>query len=222
MNQSSASGVPDPEYIKRFELAPLPKLHCGNNDCDNGLHCFRFYDKQRRSHPQGSCNECGARLVDWERAHSCNLGEANKKFEDMRHEWIRHYYWHVAFDPEALRKAQMRGRKKMLEMLRSRIIKGVRELNPFDGRGVRWTGDVINYARHATATCCRRCIAYWHGIPIQTRLTTKQVDYLFALGARYIVERMPELGDSPDPTKRKKPSRQRPLASPNKGRKWRP
>lgn len=217
--QRQNSTAPDPEYVERFGLKALPKLGCGNVDCDNGLHCFRYYEQQKRVHPIGSCNACGERLVNWQRAHHCDVVEIDAKFNDMKHEWIRHYYWHVNIDAEALRLAAFRGRRKTLERLEQRLRKDVTEKRLFDGQGVAWKGDIVCYARHATATCCRRCIAYWHGIPTDHVLTESEIRYLFALSERYIRERVPDLAEDPDPTRRKRATGRRQAT---KGRKWRP
>ena len=34
-----------------------------------------------------------------------------------------------------------------------------------DGRQTPWRGHPVFIAQHATATCCRSCLAKWHGIP---------------------------------------------------------
>ncbi|OHV08182.1 DUF4186 domain-containing protein [Kushneria phosphatilytica] len=35
---------------------------------------------------------------------------------------------------------------------------------PHDGRQTPWRGHPVFVAQHATATCCRSCLARWHGI----------------------------------------------------------
>jgi len=62
------------------------------------------------------------------------------------------------------------------------------------------------YAQHATATCCRTCLEYWHGIPKGRALSAEELNYLAELVCRYIEDRIPELteeGESIPPLKKK-------------------
>jgi hypothetical protein len=47
-------------------------------------------------------------------------------------------------------------------------------------------GHPIFVAQHATATCCRGCLAKWHRIPQGQPLTPKQIDYIVAVLARWL------------------------------------
>jgi len=47
-----------------------------------------------------------------------------------------------------------------------------------DGRQTPWKGHPVFVAQHATATCCRGCLAAWHGIPRGVALTPAQQDYV--------------------------------------------
>lgn len=50
---------------------------------------------------------------------------------------------------------------------------------PFkDGRQTPWKGHPVFVAQHATATCCRRCLAAWHGIPRGVTLSPAQQQYV--------------------------------------------
>ncbi|KAB5608785.1 DUF4186 domain-containing protein [Bifidobacterium jacchi] len=69
------------------------------------------------------------------------------------------------------------------EMLRSRV----GEAQPRnDGRQTPWKGHPVFTAQHATATCCRGCIAKWHGIAKGRELTDDEVDRLAALVMAWI------------------------------------
>ena len=59
------------------------------------------------------------------------------------------------------------------------------------------SGNSLYDAQHATASCCRTCMGYWHGIPKDRDLTDAEIDYLGALVTRYLDERLPELEDEP-------------------------
>ena len=43
-------------------------------------------------------------------------------------------------------------------------------------------------AQHATATCCRGCLAKWHHIPKERALTAEEVDYVVTVIERWISE----------------------------------
>lgn len=69
------------------------------------------------------------------------------------------------------------------EMLRSRV----GAANPErDGRQTPWRGHPVFTAQHATATCCRSCIAKWHHIPKGRALTDAEIDQLAALVMAWI------------------------------------
>ncbi len=52
---------------------------------------------------------------------------------------------------------------------------------PNDGRQTPWRGHPVFIAQHATATCCRRCLEKWHGIPRLRPLTAAESDFIVTL-----------------------------------------
>jgi hypothetical protein len=65
---------------------------------------------------------------------------------------------------------------------------------PFmDGRQTPTKGNIIFYAQHSLACCCRKCMEYWHDIPQGTELTDEQIEYFTQLVMMYVDERMPDL-----------------------------
>ena len=54
-------------------------------------------------------------------------------------------------------------------------------------------GTIVHWARHATACCCRRCMAYWHIVPL-THLVRSDIGYFGQLITLYIKHRLPDLG----------------------------
>jgi hypothetical protein len=75
--------------------------------------------------------------------------------------------------------------------------------HPRQGRQTPFTTDnPIHYAQHATATCCRRCLEEWHGIPPNTVLSPQTLEYLTALATRFLDYRLPDLADHPIPVAR--------------------
>lgn len=175
----------------RPKLEPL-KLSCTKADCESGLHCFRE-SKRRAKHPSGSCQSCGATLVDWERVRKLDLYDVAHTFDSLKKEWIRHHYWHEEIDQRARNYALRKGRLGIVPAAEQRIRKSVGGKSSREGRQTPWAGNILYYAQHATACCCRRCIEYWHGIPKDQQLTDEQVNYFTELCLRYVYERMPDL-----------------------------
>jgi len=47
-----------------------------------------------------------------------------------------------------------------------------------DGKQTPMRNHPVFVAQHATATCCRKCLAKWHNIPAGQPLTDPQIDYI--------------------------------------------
>jgi hypothetical protein len=50
-----------------------------------------------------------------------------------------------------------------------------------DGKQAPYRGHPVFVAQHATATCCRTCLARWHHIPAGTALTADEQRYVVAV-----------------------------------------
>jgi len=57
-----------------------------------------------------------------------------------------------------------------------------------DGKQTPMRGHPVFIAQHATATCCRGCIAKWHHIPTARPLTDQEQAYLVDVIRRWIEE----------------------------------
>lgn len=73
--------------------------------------------------------------------------------------------------------------EKGMEVMESHARDFVRQrlsaANPVhDGKQTPMRGHPVFVAQHATATCCRGCIAKWHRIPAGRELTARQQDYI--------------------------------------------
>ena len=55
-----------------------------------------------------------------------------------------------------------------------------------DGRQTPMRGHPIFVAQHATATCCRGCLAKWHRIPEGRPLIPEEIDYILGVLARWL------------------------------------
>jgi Domain of unknown function (DUF4186) len=56
-----------------------------------------------------------------------------------------------------------------------------------DGRQTPYRGHPVFVAQHATATCCRTCLARWHGIPAGHPLDEAECGYVVEAICRWIV-----------------------------------
>jgi hypothetical protein len=173
--------------------APL-KISCTMSDCGNNLHCFRATRQMKKQDKVGACRQCGERLVDWPRVHLRELSDAANTFSETKKELIRHHFWHKEIDQQVLKRAMKLGLKGLEEHARHRLEKYVAPKEyAWDGRQTPFEGDVVFFAQHATACCCRKCIEYWHGIPQGRELTSAETGYFTELLMRYIRERLPNL-----------------------------
>ena len=55
-----------------------------------------------------------------------------------------------------------------------------------DGKQTPMKGHPFFIAQHATATCCRGCLAKWHGIPKGKELTFEECEYILRVAIAWI------------------------------------
>ena len=60
-----------------------------------------------------------------------------------------------------------------------------------DGKQTPFRGHPVFIAQHATATCCRGCLAKWHGIARGQALTPSQQAHVVATIARWLETQAP-------------------------------
>lgn len=177
-----------------------PKLGitCTSTDCDNPAHpthCF----KPKRGQPgaPGTCRECGADLIDWPRVHERNLADVASTFSALENETFRAHMMHVDVPDRVRELALRRGSDELHDRTRRAVRSALhkrRSENPYDGRQTpRETSDdarIQHYAQHATATCCRQCVSYWHGIDAEADVTDEQLEYLTGLAWEFVRQRL--------------------------------
>jgi hypothetical protein len=178
---------------------PIP-ITCTSANCAAGLHCFRATTEMVQQNRTGVCRECGASLVDWPRVYQCNLSDVQYTFKALKYECIRHHFWHKPLTQRAINHAKRKGKRQLREHVRDHLSKAVGPAAPFRD-GYQTTMDdqatsAVPYGQHATATCCRKCIEYWHGIPQGADLTLTQLKYCVELVCLYIEDRIPELTEA--------------------------
>ena len=59
-----------------------------------------------------------------------------------------------------------------------------------DGKQTPMRGHPVFIAQHATATCCRGCLAKWHNIPQGVQLTAQQQHYIVSVIHHWLVLQM--------------------------------
>jgi Domain of unknown function (DUF4186) len=184
-----------PEEIKISDLT-ISDVTCSTTKCSEGYHCYcKKKSSVRKFGKERVCKECGADLIDWERIHKGGLMEVDFTFESLKTEIIRHVFWHTPIDEEALEKAYARGyegtKKRARQLLKTRIGKYNKV---YDSRQTPLgKNEIVNYAQHATATCCRQCLETWHNIDMESPLSDEQLDFCAELVMKYIVTRIPNL-----------------------------
>ena len=179
--------------IPAFE--PL-KIHCSDSRCEADLHCFSPNRRKKgwEKTYSGQCQSCGKHLVDWDRMRARSLADVKGTFEELSREYIRHVFFHAPFDE----KAKAEGRKFGLSGLKGRIRplleQKIGKAAIFrDGTQTKKEGSALLYAQHATATCCRKCLEYWHGIERGRELTGEELSYCEAMVIAYLDARAGEL-----------------------------
>ena len=193
------------------EETPLEKVTCTSSDCERDLHSFLTKNQRGQSYRNGKCRDCGADLIDWHRLDRRDLSDVEYTIGCLELELIRHMYWHKPFDQTAINHAKRKGREGLREAAEQRLHKSVgppKSKLPRDGYQTPFTGNVLYYAQHSTATCCRKCIEAWHGIPREQALTSSQIGYMTELLMHYVGKRMPELTQSGEKVPRRRRGQQ--------------
>jgi hypothetical protein len=176
------------------ELKPL-KIRCTSSDCEQQLHCFK---KTRKMKPEqfGECRSCGVQLVDWQRVQQRDPADMQFTFASLKHEAIRHHFFHAPIDEAAQSHARRKGCLALREAAVERLRKSIGRAEPArDGRQTPFEGNILYYAQHALACCCRTCLEYWHGIPKGRELAEDEIAYLVELVMCFVAERLPALPD---------------------------
>jgi Domain of unknown function (DUF4186) len=183
------------------EPPPLQKMSCTRTDCANGLHCFLPNRSMARKKQKGPCRSCGKEMVDFSRLEKRNLADVSNTIEMLKMEWIRHEYWcSKPIDQETETNARRSGLRQLLVEAESSIRERVGSpRHPVQGRQTPWDGNIIYYAQHATACCCRRCIEVWYGISRKRNLTEEEIRYFTELVSIYIRYRLPDLTEAGEP-----------------------
>ncbi|MDY0903799.1 DUF4186 family protein [Pedobacter sp. CFBP9032] len=186
-----------PEDINVDDLK-IEDIVCGTTKCEDGFHCYSQKKSTIRKHgKERVCRECGVDLIDWERVHKNDINDSNFTFQQLETEIIRHVFWHTPMENEAILDALKKGKAGVRTHAHKLITQRIGKYNSFmDGRQTPMGEEIIvNYAQHATATCCRKCLEAWHNIPMEENLTDAQKEFCVSLVMKYVEERVPQISD---------------------------
>jgi hypothetical protein len=82
---------------------------------------------------------------------------------------------------------ESRGMDVIAEHARDLIGKRLAPAEPLnDGRQTPWRGHPVFVAQHATGTCCRSCLAKWHGIPAGRELSAEEQAHVVSAIERWL------------------------------------
>jgi len=69
-----------------------------------------------------------------------------------------------------------------------------------DGSQTPMRGHPVFIAQHATATCCRGCLARWHGLPKGRALTDAELEHVLDMIDRWLQRQPIETAEREQPT----------------------
>jgi hypothetical protein len=82
---------------------------------------------------------------------------------------------------------ESRGIDTVRDHARDFIAKRLAPAQPLnDGRQTPWRGHPVFVAQHATGTCCRSCLAKWHGITAGREMTPDEQAHVVAAIGRWL------------------------------------
>jgi len=182
------------DLLEDLGLTPL-EVECTSTACDAAeLHCFKPLKDSN-----GACRECGVELIDWELLHARDPAQIENVIESLQHEAIRAVYWNFEMIEHARRYALRKGLSGLREHVPRHLknnLKPRSKNKKYDGRQTEMNSkNAIHWAQHATATCCRVCLSYWHGIDEDDVLDEEQLGYLTELIMNYFSIKMPDMGE---------------------------
>ncbi|MHC4740567.1 MAG: DUF4186 domain-containing protein [Planctomycetota bacterium] len=80
-----------------------------------------------------------------------------------------------------------KGISVIVEHARDFVVKRLADAEPAnDGKQTPMKNHPVFIAQHATAACCRKCLAKWHRIPKGRALTGEEIDYVVSILRRWL------------------------------------
>ncbi len=164
--------------------------------CAEGLHTFFLTTLfNQEGHPR--CRWCGADCVNWQFLYRRDRSVLDSVITELRKEYWRDSWFRRPIDLRAKNHALRKGKKLLREYAKKRIRSSIGPAQPYrEGFQAPYTGNIVFYAQHAVAACCRSCVEVWHGIPKGKELTDQEIAYLTELVMEYVDVVMPELKET--------------------------
>lgn len=182
----------------RKDRKPLPDIKCGDSKCADGLHVYRAKRKKPGEAYEGvPCRECGDDSIHWDEFRKRDLSDTDQTFNALKKEYIRSVFWNIEIDKILQNDVFQKGSIKLEKEVRERLVKGLKKCGKDLFRDGTQTPldehNIVFFAQHATAVCCRKCIQIWHNIPYDKELDEGDLLYLQNLIMNYIKEKVPNL-----------------------------
>ena len=93
-----------------------------------------------------------------------------------------------------------RGLPVVLDHARDFVARRLAPAEPHnDGKQTPFRGHPVFVAQHATATCCRGCLAKWHGIPAGREFGADEQAHVVAVLERWLREEVGDVNHDPAP-----------------------
>lgn len=187
--------IPDKINVIGLKSGDIEKLNisCGSTKCNEGLHCFSRYMKSaEKKFGKGACYNCGEDSIDWQRIHKNDINDAKYIFESLDKELMRKIFSTIKIKQEVIESAKKLSSQSLRMSAKKTLSTRIKKFNSFiDNRQTPLGGDdIVNYAQHATGTCCRKCLQAWHNIPKEQELTEIQLEFCTDLVMLYVNERI--------------------------------
>ena len=158
------------------------------------MHSFRSSKAlQKEEVEKGCCSVCRSSFVNWERVHKRDVSDIEYLRGAFKLEMIRNVFWTIKKPDEKMKKSILEKTRdeikyKVQKRLKTTLSKPKKD-NNWDGRQTPFDGNLINWAQHATGTCCRTCLEYWHGIDANSEISAADYNYLEQIIMNYIDEK---------------------------------
>jgi len=188
--------IPDNVNVIGLKSGDIKSLDikCSSTKCSDDLHCFSRYMKsaEKKFGKIGVCYNCGNESIDWKRVHKNDVKDANYIFESLNKELIRKVFSTIIVEEKAIESAKKLSREELRKLVKKTLHTRIGKYNSYiDSRQTPLgKDDIVNYAQHATGTCCRECLEAWHNIPKEQELTNTQLEFCTDLTMIYIDEKI--------------------------------
>jgi hypothetical protein len=180
-------------------------LPVDSDACGPGRHSFVLRGDAATSRP--ICRTCSGSELNWERLWRRDPADQDYLFQALKQEAVRLDWWTRDVDQAAMRHALRKGASGIEAAAERRLWVSVGHViregrgagRPYrDGYQTPYGGNIIYYAQHAVACCCRRCMRCWHGVPYGRDLTARELGYFTRMIVTYIAARVPSLATTGD------------------------